>query len=280
MKQMLPLFDNNIFYKDNYLDNYIENEENDYLSINKENNINNYNIPFLNDNLNTSFSSLSIPFPKPFEKLEKLKNVNLNNEKVEEKTHYGRKTKQSNELGIHTKYFKDNIFIKIKNILFSALREWGNSIIFQIYDGNIGVGRFIKILKKINQKQIKDCKGDKKLLNKNLEEILSDDISGRYSNYDRNHNKILIQKLLNEEDLEKRKKFKKFFSLNFLDCLMHFRGDKFYEELQGLKTLDSVISKFDDDKDYKELFTYYVFHFEEIIMKKRSRKKYKKSKKN
>ena len=196
--------------------------------------------------------------------------------KASKKAHCRRKRKNFNEIGIHNKYFKDNIFIKIKNILFSNITECGNSLIYQIYDGKIGVGRFIKIIKKLNQKQIINSKGDKELLNKKLEIILSDNISGKYTNYETNHNKILIQRLLNEEDLEKRKKFKNFFSLSFLDCIMHFRGDKFFEELKGLKSLDIVIKKFDEDKEYAELFRYYVFHFEEIITKKKSRKRYKK----
>ena len=60
---------------------------------------------------------------------------------------------------------------------------------------------------------------------------------------------------------------------------MHFRGDKFLEELKGLNSLESVLTKFDDDKDYQNLFRYYVFHFEEIIRQKKSRKNYGKKKK-
>ena len=30
---------------------------------------------------------------------------------------------------------------------------------------------------------------------------------------------------------------------------MHFRGDKFIEELEGLKSLDIAITKFNDDKN-------------------------------
>lgn len=54
---------------------------------------------------------------------------------------------------------------------------------------------------------------------------------------------------------------------------MHFRGSKYFHELEGLECLDNIISeKFEDDKEYSELFRYNVNHFEEIIRGKRQRK--------
>ena len=62
-------------------------------------------------------------------------------------------------------------------------------------------------------------------MNKTLEEIFSDKISGRYTNYPPDHNKKLIQSLLNETDENKKIYFQKIFGLTFIDCLKHFREE-------------------------------------------------------
>ena len=183
----------------------------------------------------------------------------------------GRKKKNSNEIGKHSKYCQDNIIKKIKSFLLYFLKIFINSLIYKIYNGDIGKGIFIKELKIINQRQIIYSKNDKEFIYKTLKDIFSDNISKKYTNYLPQHNKYLIEKLLNEEDYEKRVIFQKLFSLTFLDCLMHFRGDKQLIQLDGLKTIDDINKDFEDDLEYLELFKYYVIHFEEIIMKKRKR---------
>ena len=37
--------------------------------------------------------------------------------------------------------------------------------------------------------------------------------------------KLLVEKLLNENDIEKRKTFENIFSLTFLECIKHIRGE-------------------------------------------------------
>ena len=153
---MQPLFDNNIYsYKDNGLDYDIKNEI-DYINNENENdfNLGNNNISFLNDNIKTSFSSIAKTPPKPLfpENSEELKTIDVKSgpkkRKIKNKKHCGRKRKQSDEIGIHNKYFKDNIFIKIKCILFANITICANELIYEVYDGKIGVGIFIKMLKK------------------------------------------------------------------------------------------------------------------------------------
>lgn len=185
----------------------------------------------------------------------------------------GRKRKTEKEKGLHTKYFEDNIIRKIKSTLISCLSIFINSLIYKIYNGDIGKGILKKELKKMNQNQIIDSKKNKEFLNKALKDIFSDDISAKYTNYHFGYNRELIKILLEEQDIYKRRIFQNLFSLSFLDCLMHFRGSKYFHELEGLECLDNIISeKFEDDKEYSELFRYNVNHFEEIIRGKRQRK--------
>ena len=125
----------------------------------------------------------------------------------------------------------------------------------------------------MNQSQILNSTGNKIFLYKNLETIFSEDISNKFSNYSYDHNKNVIKGLLREEDEEKRVKFERLFSLTFLDCLMHFRGSKYIPELELLGTLDDITAeKFGDDQEYFDLFKYYIYNYEQIIMNKKNRK--------
>jgi hypothetical protein len=86
----------------------------------------------------------------------------------------------------------------------SCLRIFINAFIFEIYEGQIGKGIFRKELLKLNQSQIIDSKNNRDFLNKSLKDIFSEDISTKYNNYLINHNKALIQDLLNEPDANKK----------------------------------------------------------------------------
>ena len=117
---------------------------------------------------------------------------------------------------------------------------------------------------KIDNKKF-SSKYDKLLLNKTLEIIFSENISGIYQRYNIDHNKVLIMELLKEEDEGKRECFKKLFNLTFIECLKHFRGSE-------IDSLDNFLNLFEGDKDYQENVKYCINNFEEIIGKKRSQK--------
>ena len=65
---------------------------------------------------------------------------------------------------------------------------------------------------------------DKIFLHKKLKEILSGKISGKYINFQKNKNKLLIEDLI-KSDIGGTY-FKKIFDLTFLDCVEHIRGIK------------------------------------------------------
>ena len=257
--------------------NYYEGqkEEEELTIINEDNYKENY-FDILIDNKKTEITSKEIQNPILNENQEYLiktqkEDYKYYTESKQKNNHLGRKRRNSNEKGKHNKYSQDNIIRKIKTFLLNILMDFINSYIYKIYNGNVGKGIFTKELKKMNQRQIINTKNNKEFLHKTLKDIFSEDISNKYSCLLSSHNKNLIQLLLNEEDNEKKRIFQTLFSLTFLDCLIHFRGSKKVLILDGLKTLDEFTKDYKEDKDYFLLLQYYIFHLEEIIMKKRQK---------
>ena len=148
----------------------------------------------------------------------------------------------------------------------------------EIYLDDIGKGILLKQLLTLNHKEKANIIVDdnKLFLNKTLQEIFSENISRKYTNFPLNHNKNLINRLLNEENEEKKKYFNKLFNFTFIEVLHHFQGKSVIKELCGLKTYKEVLKKYEDDKDYYENLLYHLTNFEEIINSKKSRKSKKK----
>ena len=254
-------------------------------TIKEENQIQNIPIDEIKDKIRTDIATNPIKNPNIDSNLNFQKEINSinipnNNYKSEscseesihkKKKILGRKKKNSNEKGIHTKYSEDNIIRKIKSTILSFVIQFINTTIYSVYNGKIGKGKYMKELKKNNKAQINDTNGNKIFLHKNLGDIFSEDISTKYCNFANDHNKKLIKKLLSEKEGEKRILFEKLFSLTFLDCLSHIRGSKYYPELEGIETLDDILQKFEEDADYYDLFKYYIFNFEKIVMNKKTR---------
>jgi hypothetical protein len=183
----------------------------------------------------------------------------------------GRKTKNSNEKGKHTKYSEDNIIRKIKACVLNIVYIFLNNILYKMYRGDLGKGIFKKEFKKLNQKQIINGKDNKKFLYRTLKDIFSEDISTKFSCYRNDHNKRLIEFLLNENNYEIRTKFNRIFSLTFFDLLRHLRNDINIPELEGIGSLNELYEKFEDDEDYSSLIHYYIVNFEKTIMMKKNR---------
>ncbi len=218
-----------------------------------------------------------------YEKLDRAnsndKTEKISKEKTRTKKHRLKKNKKSSKKNISDcKYYEDNIIRKIKFIIISLLSSYINSIINKVYKDNIGKGIFKKELLRMNYNGIMDSKLDTEFIKKKLKDIFSNIISTKYIYHSPDHNKIIIEQILSENNIEKRKIFENLFSLTFLECIMHIRGTKYYKELEGLESLDDICKKFEDDNDYVELFKYYVFHFEEIIMNKKQRNALKRDK--
>ena len=177
------------------------------------------------------------------------------------------------------KITNDNMIRKCKHLVINNCIEFLNFQIKKIYHNNIGEGILIKKILDINQIQKSDNKleSTKLFLNKKLSEIFSVDISSKYTSFLPDHNKILISRLLNEEDIEKREKFQKIFNLTFADCIQLFLGNNNkYIEFEGFPVLDEIKDELNEDNEYLEKTKNFLLNFEDIIKHKKPRKRNKK----
>lgn len=181
-------------------------------------------------------------------------------------------------LKFHNNYSVDNILRKIKTILLSSLIEFINSKISQVYKSQINKGILKKELKYFKQSNISNIEEKKAFIYKNLKDIFSIDLNSKFTNFIKTHNRIIVNELLNEKDVEKRKSFEKLFNLNFLECLDHFSGKKYIKELDGLKTLNEIFKEFEKEQEYFDLVKKCAFDFETILLKKKKRIRKKKIK--
>ena len=189
-------------------------------------------------------------------------------------------TKNSNE----KRDFNDNLFTdqnlrrKVKHIVLDSYFAFINEKICEAYNNNIGKGACIKQLQALNKKQksSSNISFNKEFMLKSMWEIFSDKISEKYTTFIPEHNKRLIQKLLNEENLLIRNFFITAFGFTFFQCLEHYRGTKYYPGLKGMKVFEDEINKFGENENYINSLKYYLNNYETIINNKKSRK----SKKN
>ena len=254
---------------------------NDYESYNDINSMDNYEeeskekIKDINKifNINDLFKIDSINLPKSEDiKLKKKRGRKRKSPKIEKKEP-------------HNKYSDDNIIKKCKHLVLKYTLEFINNKIKKVYNGNIENGPFKKELQIINnsQKSNSHAEFNKNFIKKKLGEIFSENISGKYKkNYPHNHNKLLIEELMNEKDENKKIFFNKLFNLNFMQCLDHFIGNKYIKELNGLQYFeqikDNILNKYKEDGNiYIKYLDYYLKNFEKIVNIKEPRKPRKKN---
>jgi len=205
-------------------------------------------------------------------------NNTANNNEVNEdftlilKKKRGRVKKGKSEI-IHNKYSDDNLRRKCKHLVLQKVMKFINNKISEIYI-NIGYGMTIKKLLIINQEQISNATipFNKMFLNKKLSEIFSVNISTRYTNYKPQHNKLLISKLLNDEDETKRNYFNELFSLTFVECLRHFNGSRNIPILNGLTLFNELNIENEIDEEYQNTLSCYINNYEKIMERKRDKK--------
>ena len=176
----------------------------------------------------------------------------------------------------HTKYTYDNLKRKCKHLVIENVMVFINKKIKEAYNGKIGDGVVKKELVKLNQSQKRNSSTNfnKLFLNKTLKEILSQNITNRIKFYKKDHNKEVIEKVIEE----KKDIFESLFNITFKDCVNHFIGNKQIDELNGL-TLFSELkeqilekNKNDGESFYKNL-EIFMKEFEERINNARSNKK-------
>lgn len=153
---------------------------------------------------------------------------------------------------------------KTKKIIINTSINYINKIILKVYNGNIGNGLYQKFLRKVNRFENNNTKiiHNRELLNKTLKEILSADINGRYTSSPADINREIINKLLKEENEDKRKIFINLFNKTFLDWLMLLSEPK--DELKEIyeKELEkSTKGKIELLEEIKEFINNYEIEF-------------------
>ena len=187
-----------------------------------------------------------------------------------------RPTKPKKEKKPHTRFSYDNLKRECKHLVIENVMDFINEKINIAYDGNIGDGLFKKQLMKLNQEQKKNSSVEfnQIFLTKTLKEILSQNITKRIKFYKEDHNKVLINRLIEE----KKEEFESLFNLTFIDCLDHFIGNKKIEELEGLTLFselkNSILEKYENDgESYYNNLELFMKDFKNIINNAKPRKR-------
>lgn len=195
-----------------------------------------------------------------------------------EKYSLGRKKKCEHAKGKHNKFSDDNLRRKVKHLVIRSIMNYINKKIEYLYDGKIGNNIFKKKFLTLNKHQKSNATVDynKAFLNKKIGDILSDNISKKYTIHNEDHNKSLVNYLINEKDINKKLIFNNLFNLTFLQCLKHYSGEEPIMELEGAKCFNEDKNTIEDDDDYILNLENYIKNYEEKIMKKNSRNSKKK----
>ena len=190
---------------------------------------------------------------------------------------FGRKRKDSSEKGVHNKYSSDNVIRKCKSVLIQIISSFINNKIKEIYGNDSNYRPKINRLMKMNHFQVmnSNVKFNQQFLYRQLKDIFSEKTSAKCTRFSEDHNRQLINSLLNDEDKIKKKLFSDILNLTFLDCIQHFRGSKTIPCLCDLKNYDEVCDELEGDEYYKESFRCYIDNFEKIIKNKKSRRNFK-----
>ena len=205
---------------------------------------------------------------------EDLKNIHSHIKKAK-----GRKLKNSKDQGFHNKFTFDNIIRKIKAISMQSFFNFFNNKIKEVYkDSEV---KSLWGLKKLNQSQIKNSniEYNRLFFEKSLKDIFSDNITTKWKTEEKDHNKKLIEKLLNEENKEKKIIFEKILNYKFIDIVKYLRGEREgLDELKGLDFDEYMWKKIKRDENYLKDFKYNMENIEKLIQNKKPRNRQKKNK--
>lgn len=168
---------------------------------------------------------------------------------ISQKRNIKKINKKSNRM--HTKFSTDNMQRKCLNMVYSCILQYVNYQIKKNYDGNIGNGIYIKQLLDINKEKRLNFNIIKNLT---VKEIFYREISDKYTSFLSNHNKMIINKALNEKEEFKRKRFYKLFNLTFKECIQKFLGNDKSEDSEGFPLFDDIKYKLKETNEYLNRF--------------------------
>ena len=234
-----------------------------------------------NKNASTNPSTSSIKDGPIFQISKTQKNTdnanktnNPNNQNNTNNTNLGKKRKKGTNYknGKHDKSCYDNLTRRVKSKVFSAILNFLNSSLRKKF--------FLQIEKNIKLNTNTEFNQD--LLNSKLKDIFSNEIYSKVKKYEKDYNKNLIETIY-KENIET--KIISILEKTLLECLEHFRGTKYYEELEGLEeeyqnVIDELIS-IGEGNDYIKEFKAFLYKYEDYYfnIKKAKPKKIKNKKK-
>ena len=241
---------------------------------------------------NSSLNLINPSIKKNFDSLNhidinQISNMNSKDKSIDSKKNLLKKKRNnSNEKKEMIKTKRDNLLRKAKRIALASLLKYDNDMISKIYNYNIGEGIHKKELYINGHFQIK-CSStsfNKELLKKPQGEILSENITSKFTNIPPDHNKTIINQLKNEKDEEKKELFDKLFNITLLECINHLSGKSHCKELEGIEEIyENLIFNLKGSEEYKEklrnIFNEYERIYNEKKPRKRKTKKSNKSKK-
>ena len=202
----------------------------------------------------------------------------INNSNINKPTNLTNKRQRNEkkEKNPQSKYSYNNLKRETKHLVIENVMDFINKKINEVYQGNIGDGLFKKQLMKLNQEQKKNSNAEfnQLFMNRTLKEILSQNITKRIKFYDEDHNKKVIDKIIEE----KKDDFENLFNLTFIDCVEHFIGNKKYEELDGLTLFsnlkNSILEKYKEDgESYYRNLELFMKEFQKKINNAKPRKR-------
>lgn len=231
------------------------NECDNKLFINEKPNNNDADLIFVVKNSNKANDNLNVVKEEKKKKIKKILNKTINKPKARKKS-------------------KDDKYIKgVRIVILSKVISFINKKIRKIYNND--KKWFDKQFKKLERSFLYHTKNsfDEDFIQIKLKDILSLNISPKYTYFKKMKNKELVESLTKgEKDPEY---FQKLFDLSFLDCLEHIRGPKKNELLDGLLELDDILNNKEFKKDKDEIGNYKecIINYELFIRGKKSRKR-------
>ena len=181
--------------------------------------------------------------------------------------------------GKHNKFSSDNMVRKIKVYLFGVLLRFINASIKQESRNEEqnpkGKNYSKEFLVKVNQELIINVNVDYnlKLLDSQLKNIFSNDISQKVKVFGLDKNKKFIKEIFVQNKLVKTIQI---LNMTLYQCLEHLRGTKYYKELAGLEEeFNSVINDLKnkgENEKYISEFIQLINTFKEFYNQKTPRK--------
>ncbi len=212
-------------------------------------------------------------------KKSNIKNENKNNKifEIKKKKKSGRIKKYFNKKGNHDKFKKDNLIKKFKVHLMKNIFNYINSCF--LINKNKEPRNHIKVIKNISYLNYNLISKDNNLIwfNTKIKDIFSQNISCKFSNFESNHNKNLINRIYKKRE---EKKVINIMEKTIKDMWILYIKETKDNNYLGFKTLKDDINDFKKNGETEEFIKKYKnisIEFEKIFNSIKTRKKKKKN---